>query len=78
MPKGSFCHGLAGNFLRFTERYHFCPSRGKINAKTYRELILDPEVKHAGSKHFNNDSWTFQQDGAHTATLPNNGFENIK
>ena len=52
----------------------------KINAKTYRELILDPEVKHAGSKHFNNDSWTFQQDGApaHTANITQQWFREQK
>ncbi|KAI6648077.1 hypothetical protein LOD99_11886 [Oopsacas minuta] len=45
------------------------PSGVKINSKTYRELILDAEVKGFGSKNFGNTSWTFQQDGApaHTA-----------
>ena len=48
----------------------------KINAKRYRELLLDPKVKDAGSKHFNNDSSTFQQDGApaHTANIPQQWF----
>ena len=52
----------------------------KINAKTYRELILDTEVKHAGSKHFNNGIWTFQQDGApaHTANLTQQWFRDQK
>ena len=34
----------------------FVPAGMKIYAKTYRELILDSEVQHAGSKHFNNYS----------------------
>ena len=59
-----------GNFQKFTDRSNLCPNRGENKCQTYREIIMDPEVQHAGSKHFNNDSWTFQQDGtpAHTAT----------
>ena len=58
----------------------FVPPGVKINAKTYRELILDTEVKHAGSKHFNNGTWTFQQDGApaHTANLTQQWFRDQK
>ena len=58
----------------------FVPPGVKINAKTYRELILDTEVKHAGSKHFNNGTWIFQQDGApaHTANLTQQWFRDQK
>ena len=52
----------------------------KINAKTYRELIIDTEVKHPGSKHCNNGTLTFQQDGApaHTANLTQQWFRDQK
>jgi hypothetical protein len=42
----------------------FVPPGVKINSQTYRQLILDPVVKHAGQTIFNNQHWTFQQDGA--------------
>ena len=47
------------------------PTGVKINSKTYRELILDTEVKGFGRKNPGNTSWTFQQDGApaHTCIL---------
>ena len=47
----------------------FVPSGVKINASTYRELILELVVKNLGQTVFNEKSFVFQQDGApaHTA-----------
>ena len=47
----------------------FVPSGVKINASSYRELILEPVVKNLGQTVFNEKSFVFQQDGApaHTA-----------
>ncbi|KAI6657361.1 hypothetical protein LOD99_109 [Oopsacas minuta] len=58
----------------------FVPSGVKINSKTYRELILDAEVKGFGCKNFGNTSWTFQQDGApaHTANATQQWFRDQK
>ena len=42
----------------------FVPSGIKINASTYRELILEPVVKNLGQTVFNGKSFVFQQDGA--------------
>ena len=58
----------------------FVPEGVKINAKTYRELILDAEFKNAGSRLFNNNNWTFQQDGApaHTANITQQWFRDQK
>ena len=36
----------------------------KINSEIYKELILEPEIKGAGKKLFNNEEWIFQQDSA--------------
>ena len=49
-------------------------------SKTYRELILDTEVKGFGCKNFGNTSWTFQQDGApaHTANTTQQWFREQK
>ena len=59
---------------------NFVPEGVKINAKTYRELILDAEVTNAGSRLFNNNNWTFQQDGApaHTANITQQWFRDQK
>ena len=40
----------------------FVPQRVKIDSKTYRELVLEPEIKHAGVKLFKNGDWIFQKD----------------
>ena len=40
----------------------FVPQGVKIDSKAYRELILESEVKHAGSKLFKNEDWIFQQE----------------
>ena len=47
----------------------FVPSGVKINANTYKELILEPVVKKLAETMFNNGEFLFQQDGApaHTA-----------
>ena len=47
----------------------FVPSGVKINAATYKELILEPVVKDLSQTMFKNESFLFQQDGApaHTA-----------
>ena len=47
----------------------FVPSGVKINASTYRELILEPVVKNLEQTVINGRSFVFQQDGppAHTA-----------
>ena len=49
----------------------FVPSRVKINAATYKELILEPVVKGLSQIIFKNESFLFQQDGApaHTANI---------
>ena len=47
----------------------FVPAGVKINAATYKELILQPIVKDLGEMMFENQPFIFQQDGApaHTA-----------
>ena len=47
----------------------FVPSGVKINAATYKELVLEPILEDLGEKMFNNQPFVFQQDGApaHTA-----------
>ena len=40
------------------------PQGAKINSQTYRELVLEPEVVHAGEKLFQNHPWKYQQDSA--------------
>ena len=52
----------------------FVPQGVKINAQTYLELILEPEIQHAGYKLFKNRPWLFQQDSApaHSANLTQN------
>ena len=49
----------------------FVPSGVKINAATYKELILEPVVKDLSQIMFKNESFLFQQDGApaHTANI---------
>ncbi|KAI6656102.1 hypothetical protein LOD99_1435 [Oopsacas minuta] len=42
----------------------FVPQGVKIYSQTYRELILEPEIKSAGSSLFKNTPWIFQQDSA--------------
>ena len=42
----------------------FVPQGVKIDSKTYKELILESEIKHAGTKLFKNEDWIFQQDSA--------------
>ncbi|KAI6657148.1 Transposase [Oopsacas minuta] len=42
----------------------FLPQGVKINSQTYRELILEPVIKSAGSSLFKNTPWIFQQDSA--------------
>ena len=42
----------------------FIPRGVRINTETYKEMILDTEIKDAGQKLFNNESWLFQQDSA--------------
>ena len=42
----------------------FVPEGVKIDSKTYKELILESEIKHAGTKLFKNEDWIFQQDSA--------------
>ena len=39
----------------------FVPQGAKINFQTYRELVLEPEVVHAGEKIFQNHPWTYKQ-----------------
>ena len=58
----------------------FVPSGVKINSKTYRDLILETEVKSAGHKLFRNSNWIFQQDGApaHTANVTQQWFRDKK
>ena len=58
----------------------FVPSGVKINPKTYRDLILETEVKSAGHKLFRNSNWIFQQDGApaHTANVTQQWFRDKK
>ena len=52
----------------------FAPNGVKINASTYRELILEPVVKTLGQTVFNGSAFIFQQDGApaHTANPTQN------
>jgi hypothetical protein len=47
----------------------FVPSGVKINATSYHDQILKPVLKKCGRNLFDNERWTFQQDGApaHTA-----------
>ncbi|KAI6658361.1 MhmaT1 transposase [Oopsacas minuta] len=47
----------------------FVPPGVKINATTYRELILEPVLQNLGQTMFNGEPFIFQQDGApaHTA-----------
>ncbi|KAI6647739.1 hypothetical protein LOD99_8580 [Oopsacas minuta] len=42
----------------------FVPSGVKINATTYRELILEPGLQNLGETMFNGEPFIFQQDGA--------------
>ena len=42
----------------------FVPQGAKINSISYQELILQREVRSAGSNLFNNEPWIFQQDSA--------------
>ena len=42
----------------------FIPRGVRINTETYKEIILDAEIKDAGQKLFNNERWLFQQDSA--------------
>ena len=47
----------------------FIPPGAKINASTYKELVLEPVVKDVGQTMYNDGEFLFQQDGApaHTA-----------
>ena len=61
----------------------FVPTGVKINSKTYRELILDTEVKGFGCKNFGNTSWTSHSSSRMELQLtqltpPNSGSENKK
>ncbi|KAI6656174.1 hypothetical protein LOD99_1507 [Oopsacas minuta] len=49
----------------------FVPEGVKINAATYRQLILEPVIKHSSRNIFRNQLFVFQQDGApaHTANI---------
>ncbi|KAI6660612.1 hypothetical protein LOD99_10389 [Oopsacas minuta] len=49
----------------------FIPEGVKINAATYRQLILEPVIKHSSRNIFRNQPFVFQQDGApaHTANI---------
>ena len=42
----------------------FIPNGVKINSETYKKLILETEIKDAGSRLFKNQNWIFQQDSA--------------
>ena len=42
----------------------FVPNGVKINSETYKELILETEIKNAGHRHFENQDWIFQHDSA--------------
>ena len=67
------CGGISSNSRT---NLIFVPSGVKINFKTYRDLILETEVKSAGHKLFRNSNWIFQQDGApaHTANVTQQWF----
>ena len=56
---------IAGHHL------YLYPKGVKISAIIYRQLILDPVVKHMSKNMFNNTPFIFQQDGAptHTANI---------
>ena len=76
LKEDDVCRKLVYRTVKRYRETHFCPFGVKINAKTYRELILDAEVKDTGRKHFRNTNWTFQQDGtsAHTANATQQWF----
>ena len=56
----------------------FVPSGVKINAATYKELVLEPILEDLGEKMFNNQPFVFQQDGApaHTARTTQQWLQN--
>ncbi|KAI6659715.1 Transposase [Oopsacas minuta] len=43
---------------------NFFPQGVKIDSITYKELVLESEVKHAGLNLFENEDWIFQLDSA--------------
>ena len=45
----------------------FIPRGVRINTETYKEMILEAEIKDPGQKLFNNEPWLFQQDLAELA-----------
>ena len=48
----------------FKNKSHFYSKRSKINSETYRNLILETEIKNAGPRLFKNEDWIFQQDSS--------------
>jgi len=54
----------AGVSARCRTKLIFVSEGVKINSAIYRDLILEPVVKQAGHTMFENQHWTFQQDGA--------------
>ena len=57
MVWGGVCSNARTNLV-------FVPQGVKINSQTYSELILETEISSVGSKLFENNEWTFQQDSA--------------
>ena len=60
----------------------FLPNGVKINSETYKTLILETEIKDAGSRIFKNQEWIFQQNSAqaHASNVTQSWFkgQNIK
>ena len=44
------CHGLGGSVRRITDKSSVCSPGGRIDSKTYQELILETEIQRAEVK----------------------------
>ena len=64
--KNPIFDGMGRCVRQLSDTSNFCHPEVKIDSKAYRELILESEVKHAGSKLFKNEDRIFQQDSAPT------------